>query len=219
MCSDACIRSGVAVCSVGTVAARLSSSCWTLSLVVATVSVFFFSSRRRHTRCSRDWSSDVCSSDLGTVAQLKDNTIPYRVPRYDLFPAAEVQGVAAPGVASGTALLRMEELAHHVLPQGIGFEWTDLSFQEQQHGTRSEEHTSELQSRLHLVCRLLLEKKKKCKDNSLGARRADDAHRGRQSRRGRTGLLAPRRTAFYNLRDVSPADGGVVELRTTRYVS
>src|SRR5229473_402175 len=72
---------------------------------------------------------------IGTVAQLKDNTIPYRVPRYDLFPAAEVQGVAAPGVASGTALLRMEELAHQVLPQGIGFEWTDLSFQEQQHGT------------------------------------------------------------------------------------
>src|SRR2546422_10952057 len=27
-------------------------------------SLFFFSSRRRHTRCSRDWSSDVCSSDL-----------------------------------------------------------------------------------------------------------------------------------------------------------
>src|SRR5687768_11532794 len=29
--------------------------------------IFFFSSRRRHTRCSRDWSSDVCSSDLGIV--------------------------------------------------------------------------------------------------------------------------------------------------------
>src|SRR6266542_7113677 len=28
---------------------------------------FFFSSRRRHTRCYRDWSSDVCSSDLNTV--------------------------------------------------------------------------------------------------------------------------------------------------------
>src|SRR5436305_11488385 len=27
---------------------------------------FFFSSRRRHTRCGRDWSSDVCSSDLAT---------------------------------------------------------------------------------------------------------------------------------------------------------
>src|SRR5205814_4571570 len=29
--------------------------------------VFFFSSRRRHTRCLSDWSSDVCSSDLGVV--------------------------------------------------------------------------------------------------------------------------------------------------------
>src|SRR5256884_6337207 len=29
---------------------------------------FFFSSRRRHTRCSRDWSSDVCSSDLFATA-------------------------------------------------------------------------------------------------------------------------------------------------------
>src|SRR2546429_2353550 len=28
---------------------------------------FFFSSRRRHTRCSRDWSSDVCSSDLPAI--------------------------------------------------------------------------------------------------------------------------------------------------------
>src|SRR5205809_4894744 len=32
--------------------------------VVGIVLLFFFSSRRRHTRCSRDWSSDVCSSDL-----------------------------------------------------------------------------------------------------------------------------------------------------------
>src|SRR5215813_15554353 len=39
---------------------------------------FFFSSRRRHTRCGRDWSSDVCSSDLGDrvhaeVLQLADS--------------------------------------------------------------------------------------------------------------------------------------------------
>src|SRR2546429_4647655 len=34
---------------------------------------FFFSSRRRHTRCSRDWSSDVCSSDLGkSPVEVKD---------------------------------------------------------------------------------------------------------------------------------------------------
>src|SRR6266699_4895840 len=31
---------------------------------------FFFSSRRRHTRCGRDWSSDVCSSDLGAALML-----------------------------------------------------------------------------------------------------------------------------------------------------
>src|SRR5690606_40652656 len=32
------------------------------------VHLFFFSSRRRHTRFSRDWSSDVCSSDLNDLA-------------------------------------------------------------------------------------------------------------------------------------------------------
>src|SRR2546422_1599317 len=54
------------------------------------------------------------------------------------------------------------------------------------HGLRSEEHTSELQSRLHLVCRLLLEKKKKNRRNGKdgGARRRHDhlrvpAHRRR----------------------------------------
>src|SRR5215813_12844025 len=31
---------------------------------------FFFSSRRRHTRCGRDWSSDVCSSDLDRVGEV-----------------------------------------------------------------------------------------------------------------------------------------------------
>src|SRR5699024_11901627 len=33
---------------------------------------FFFSSRRRHTRSKRDWSSDVCSSDLITIAQARE---------------------------------------------------------------------------------------------------------------------------------------------------
>src|SRR5216684_5579849 len=36
--------------------------------------LFFFSSRRRHTRCSRDWSSDVCSSDLETGFRSGDGT-------------------------------------------------------------------------------------------------------------------------------------------------
>src|SRR5207249_6405514 len=37
---------------------------------VADLKDFFFSSRRRHTRSKRDWSSDVCSSDLQTIEQL-----------------------------------------------------------------------------------------------------------------------------------------------------
>src|SRR2546422_5055709 len=41
--------------------------CLTVSL---RLSFFFFSSRRRHTRCSRDWSSDVCSSDLKSSPKL-----------------------------------------------------------------------------------------------------------------------------------------------------
>jgi HAE1 family hydrophobic/amphiphilic exporter-1 len=72
---------------------------------------------------------------VGTVARMRAETAPYRVPRYNLYPAAEVMGVAAPGVATGTALARMEELARQVLPPGIGFEWTELAFQQQQRGT------------------------------------------------------------------------------------
>src|SRR2546422_5254079 len=43
-------------------AVGLVSVLW--SFRAASIYLFFFSSRRRHTRCSRDWSSDVCSSDL-----------------------------------------------------------------------------------------------------------------------------------------------------------
>src|SRR3989442_1719220 len=39
------------------------------------INYFFFSSRRRHTRCGRDWSSDVCSSDLGSFAIYARNSL------------------------------------------------------------------------------------------------------------------------------------------------
>src|SRR2546429_3788815 len=41
-----------------------------LTVLRSAYSLFFFSSRRRHTRCSRDWSSDVCSSDLNRECRL-----------------------------------------------------------------------------------------------------------------------------------------------------
>src|SRR5712675_3041166 len=48
---------------------------------------FFFSSRRRHTRCSRDWSSDVCSSDLENLAVAYWGSDLQSVPR--LFGSAD----------------------------------------------------------------------------------------------------------------------------------
>jgi hydrophobe/amphiphile efflux-1 (HAE1) family protein len=71
---------------------------------------------------------------IGSVATFSDETAPYRVPRYNLYPAADVLGGAAPGVSSGTAMARMEALAKQVLPTGFGFEWTELSHQQEQQG-------------------------------------------------------------------------------------
>jgi hydrophobe/amphiphile efflux-1 (HAE1) family protein len=71
---------------------------------------------------------------IGSVAGFHDETAPYRIPRYNLYPAADVLGAAAPGVASGTAMARMEVLAKEVLPPGFIIEWTELSHQQEQQG-------------------------------------------------------------------------------------
>ncbi len=71
---------------------------------------------------------------LSAVATFEDRTGPYRVPRYNLFPAAELQGSAVPGYSTGDAILAVERLAEDVLPDGFGFEWTDIAFQEKQAG-------------------------------------------------------------------------------------
>src|SRR2546429_2792265 len=106
------------------------------------MSFFFFSSRRRHTRCSRDWSSDVCSSDG----------------RADYTPVylSEVEPLFESGAMPlDVALIQVSPPdPHGFCGFGVGVDTTLTA------AKRSEEHTSELQSRLHLVCRLLLEKKK-----------------------------------------------------------
>ena len=71
---------------------------------------------------------------IGTVATFKEKTAPYRIPRYNLYPASEVMGEAAPGVSSGEALKRIEKLAKENLPPGITFEWTDLAYQQSKKG-------------------------------------------------------------------------------------
>jgi hydrophobe/amphiphile efflux-1 (HAE1) family protein len=68
---------------------------------------------------------------LSSVATFEYQSGPSRVPRYNLYPAADLIGNAAPGFSSGEAIATMESLAAEVLPQGIGYEWTELAYQEQ----------------------------------------------------------------------------------------
>src|SRR5205814_3633341 len=52
-----------------------------------------------------------------------------RIVRYNMFPAAEVNGDAAPGGSQGTAMAAMERLAAQMLPPGMQIEWTDIAYQ------------------------------------------------------------------------------------------
>ena len=67
---------------------------------------------------------------LGSVVDFRDVSGPDRVARYNLYPAAELQGEALPGTSSATAINTMKKLAEETLPSGFSFEWTDLSYQQ-----------------------------------------------------------------------------------------
>ncbi|MFZ5747452.1 MAG: efflux RND transporter permease subunit [Pseudomonadota bacterium] len=82
-------------------------------------------------------SSSGAMVPLSSVATFETESGPARVVRYNLQPALELQGQAAPGVSSGDALATMEQLAQQVLPQGFGYEWTGIAFQEQAAGSSS----------------------------------------------------------------------------------
>src|SRR5438309_5269050 len=101
--------------------------------------LFFFSSRRRHTRWNCDWSSDVCSSDLQCGGRFGDD---------DRIEFAGVFAVLV--LRRGDHVARGFDVRLERARDTVGA--VDRA--------RSEEHTSELQSQFHLVCRLLLEKKK-----------------------------------------------------------
>ncbi|KWT64981.1 RND efflux system, inner membrane transporter CmeB [Hyphomicrobium sulfonivorans] len=67
---------------------------------------------------------------LGSFTTVHNISAPARVPRYNLYPAAELDGSAAPGFSQGQAIELMEKIAAETLPQGFGFEWTELAFQQ-----------------------------------------------------------------------------------------
>jgi multidrug efflux pump len=67
---------------------------------------------------------------LGSFTTVHSISSSYRVPRYNLYRAAEIDGAAAPGYSQGQAIETMEKLAAEVLPDGFGYEWTTLAFQQ-----------------------------------------------------------------------------------------
>src|SRR5690606_41004414 len=106
----------------------------------------FFSSRRRHTRFSRDWSSDVCSSDLAVAEGVEGGEACVGI--------GEIEGARRCGGAEGKERAHPRESRQRLVEdrdRALGVSLAEL-------GARSEEHTSELQSRENLVCRLLFEK-------------------------------------------------------------
>ncbi|MBC8108021.1 MAG: multidrug efflux RND transporter permease subunit, partial [Anaerolineae bacterium] len=67
---------------------------------------------------------------LGAVLDVKQIAGPDRISRYNQYRTAEINGGAAPGVSTGTAIDTMEKIATDTLPQGYTFEWTELAYQE-----------------------------------------------------------------------------------------
>ncbi|MBI3795976.1 MAG: efflux RND transporter permease subunit [Deltaproteobacteria bacterium] len=64
---------------------------------------------------------------LGAVAEVRDSTGPVTITRYNMFPAATINGASRPGVSTGDVMAIMEKLAEE-LPRNLTTEWTELSY-------------------------------------------------------------------------------------------
>jgi hydrophobe/amphiphile efflux-1 (HAE1) family protein len=82
----------------------------------------------------RTRSSTGTMVPLDAVMSLRNDAGAYRVVRYNLYRAAELQGDTLPGYSSGQSLATMEALADRVLPQGFDHEWTEIAYQQQAAG-------------------------------------------------------------------------------------
>jgi multidrug efflux pump subunit AcrB len=65
---------------------------------------------------------------LGAVADIRDSVGPVMVTRYNLYPAARINGASLPGVSTGTVIREMEALARQELPDRMQAEWTELTY-------------------------------------------------------------------------------------------
>ena len=67
---------------------------------------------------------------LSSFVSVRETSGPDRVMHYNGYTAADINGGPAPGYSSGQAQKAMEEVARAELPNGMTFEWTDLTFQQ-----------------------------------------------------------------------------------------
>ena len=74
---------------------------------------------------------------LGTLLKVNRTLGSELVTRYNLYPAASIYGMAAPGFSSGEAIKIMGQVANHTLPRGMSYDWTATSYQEKQVGNRA----------------------------------------------------------------------------------
>lgn len=67
---------------------------------------------------------------LGAVSNIRETFGPQTVNRYNMYPSMRIMGQPAEGYSSGQAMGIVEDMAKTNLPDTMGIEWTDLSFQE-----------------------------------------------------------------------------------------
>jgi hydrophobe/amphiphile efflux-1 (HAE1) family protein len=67
---------------------------------------------------------------LGSFTTVRDIAGPFRVPHYNLYPAAELDGEPALGFSQGQGIGAMDRLAAETLPEGFAADWTSLAFQQ-----------------------------------------------------------------------------------------
>ncbi|CAN5450485.1 multidrug efflux RND transporter permease subunit [soil metagenome] len=71
---------------------------------------------------------------LAAVMTLRNDSGPFRVVRYNLYPATELQGDTVRGFSSGQSIKAMEGLAAKILPAGFSYEWTEIAYEQKQAG-------------------------------------------------------------------------------------
>jgi hydrophobe/amphiphile efflux-1 (HAE1) family protein len=71
---------------------------------------------------------------LGAVADIRFESGPDRVAHYNVYLASDINSQAAAGKSSGQATAAMERVLSQTLPNGFGYEWTDLTFQQKSAG-------------------------------------------------------------------------------------